>query len=152
MLDPSFFNQWHEKRTSLFVGCQSESLQRIAVSMAADGGFGGDYNGRATLANFGCHGRAGLDYSDDSYMRGVPNKRKCERGRGVAGNDQQVDILRFEKTSGADCVTRDGFRRFGAIRQASRVAEVEVARGQLLGHGLQHGEAADARIENANAR
>src|ERR1035441_5091496 len=64
----------------------------------------------------------------------------------------RIDVLRFKKTRGSDGITRNRFRRLGAIRQAGRVAKIEIMRWQLLGHGLQHGEAADPRIENANAR
>ena len=47
MLDPSFFHQRDKQRARLLVGLQPMLLQRIAISVAADRGFGGDDDGRA---------------------------------------------------------------------------------------------------------
>ena len=71
---------------------------------------------------------------------------------GVAGDHQQVDVLCLEKTRGADGITGHGLRGLGAVGQAGGIAEIQIVSRQLLGHGLQHGKAANAGIEYADAR
>ena len=82
------------------------------------------------LADFGRHGRSGLDHADDRHVRGLLDLRQCQRGCGVAGDHQQVDVLGFEKARRADGVARNRFRRLGAVGQARGVAEIEVVRRQ----------------------
>ncbi len=80
----------------------------------------------------------------------------------MAGSAKAVAVLQaitsrsmfwaFKKTRGADRIAGDGLRGLGAVGQASGIAEIQIVSRQLLGHGLQHGKAANAGIEYADAR
>ena len=77
--------------------------------------------------------------------------RQGQRSRGVARDDQQIDVLGFEKAGSADGVARHRVGGLGSVGQSGSVSKIQIVRRQLLGHGPQHGQAADARVEHSDA-
>src|SRR5450830_499032 len=75
------------------------------------------------------------------------------RRRRVARDDDGLHALLEQK--GGDLVTIPsyGLRRFGTIRHACRVAEVdETLTGKLLHDGVRNGESSESRIEHSDGR
>ena len=106
----------------------------------------------AAAADLGGHGCARFDDADHRNPRYLGDLRQRQSGRSVAGNDQQVDVLGFEKSCRANCVARHGISRLGAIGQAGGISEIEIVSSQLPRHGSEHREPTNSGVENSNAR
>ena len=88
---------------------------------------------------------SGFDYAYDGDRESVLDIFEGEGGGGVAGDDQEFCALFVKELCAGDGVAGDGFAGFGAVGEASGVAEVDVAgAGDQGEQSAEDGEAAEA--------
>src|ERR1019366_7019770 len=97
MVDPALLDQWNEQWTCLLIGRKPAALQRVAISVAADGRLGGDHDGSVLLTYFSGHGGARFNHSKHWHVGGLLDEGQRQGGSGVACDDQQVDLLCFQE-------------------------------------------------------
>ena len=99
--------------------------------------------------------RAAVAPGDDAQHRNrhsILNGVEGQGAGGIAGDHQELRALLVDEELGAlRGVAGDGAARLGTVRQARRVAEEGKARaGEPRDERAQHGEAAEAGIEDAD--
>ena len=134
------------------VGAPRRDARRVLA--AADGPLGAD-DADVTGARR-AQGRLdpGLDHAEDGHVERLPGElERVERpGRGgVAGDDERLDPAGVQVAGHAARVADDRLGAARAVGDAGGVAEVEqVLVRQGLRDGGEHGQPADAGVEDAN--
>ena len=153
---PAFLCQRHEQRTGAggHDRVRPPARDRRLVGATPYRALGGQH-GNAPGAR-GLAGGRGTRFDDALHRHRVELRRqRLQRdGRGrIAGYDQALHATPLQLARGLQRILADRARTLGAVRQARRVAEIdEVLAGQPLDQCAQHGQAADARVENADRR
>ena len=150
---PAFFNEGDEERAGFFEGAKAPGPAGCSVGVALYGGIGGDDE---DVAGFGCSVGglgAGLNDADDGDGRdGFLDGVEGEGTGGVAGDDEVFGALLLDQETGAlGGVAGDGAARLGTVGEAGGVAdEGKVCLWCAGDEGAQHGESAEAGIEDAD--
>ncbi len=147
----TFFHQMHEQRAGLRPHIQAARAQTILIGAAIDGAARSndpDASGSGELAR-GAH--AGIHHAPNRNGHLLRQARERGGRGGVAGDDHGVGPLVHKETGNLPGELFHHRARLTAIGHARRVADVEkIASGKFLAQRLEYGEAADARIENAD--
>ena len=72
--------------------------------------------------------RAGLNYAQHRYRHGSLELRHGQGRGGIAGDDQVLSTMLYEKAGALDGITGDRGLRFGAVGQAGGIAKIKIAR------------------------
>ncbi len=151
MIAPALFGQWNEQGAR---GGRDRHLRRlpvegILVCTGTNGAFGADDSNPSGAAG---QSRADprFDHPENRDRRNLGQGREGVSRSGVAGNHQQPDIVVEEMGCGFEGVSSDGRFGFRTIGEAGRVTQVEIVlTRKSLPKGRQHGQSADARVEDA---
>jgi hypothetical protein len=111
-----------------------------------------DHSDRAAFCGRDSRFRAGLHDTNDRYRRQrFFQCGECHSRGGVAGDDDEFDIVAHERARGLHGVTLDGVRAFGAVRKPRRIPKVHKRLVRQRAHECaHHGQAAHTGIENAD--
>jgi hypothetical protein len=119
--------------------------------VAADRGLGPDDDDFLILADESGGLSSGLYHAYDRHVRCGRDAVKCQCGRGVARNDQQLGSVGFEVVGGFNSITRNGFDRLGAVGKSGGIAKVEIVGvGNQVKSSFTDGKPAAAGIEYAD--
>src|SRR5439155_26716134 len=126
-----------------------ELLDRMEVLLAAHRSLGRDHSDAVVLRRL--HGSLGAwtDDANDGHLEQLPRVVERRGGRRVAGDNNQLDVTRFEVADDVDREAAHLILVARAVRKVEKVRDVDRGlRRQPLADGLEHREAADARIED----
>jgi len=150
---PALFRQRNKERTGqlFYDGLGIQLMYRLCVCEPSRRRFccqnyvpvaaaQADRGGRAWL--YDPYHRQGRQF----FAQNVQRYRRCR----VAGDDQQLNAPGYEVVRRMQCITFDGFRTLGPIRNAGRVTEVDqlFVRQQLM-YRMQNGQPTHAGIKYA---
>src|ERR1700691_6784178 len=124
VLDPPFFDQRHQQRTSFLARIEAPSLKRLEISVAADRSLGPEDTDFPVLADGSRRLSARLN---DAHYRNVGRSRdafKSQRRSRVASDDQQLGSMGFQVMGSLHRITSHGFHRLGTIREPGGIAKV----------------------------
>ena len=120
------------------------SVARTAMGGTHAGGIG---RSRGRDRRLGAGGHDAHDGHRRHLLDHVERERRCR----VARDDDRLHVLVEQESDRAARVAAHRFGRLRAVRKARRVAEVEeVLEGHAPRHRLEHREAADAGVEEAD--
>ena len=152
---PPFFSEWNKQ----WAGSLNHADARVR--------FGNRLRIRATLnGRFRCHHayfvapcnlrRGPCTWSYDAHngdTNSSPDGREREGRRRVAGYDEQLDPVRFEKLGIFDRVTLNRRERLGTVRNACGIAQVNKMLGwKSFVQRAVDCQATDAAVKNANGK
>ena len=152
---PALLGQRHEERTGArhHAGERSQPPQGRLVCARGDGR-GRSQHGDGSAAGPGRRRlRARLDDTDDRNRQRILQDRQAVRRDGVAGDHQRLDAVGDEVPRREQGVAGHHLARARAVGNARGVAEIDgVLVGKPLDERPQHGQTADAAVEDADGR
>src|SRR5574340_1410570 len=150
VVEPAFFYERYEQCAGLRMDARIGRVfvDGARIGIAVDGGGGADAaNFSATARGYG----TGVDYVEHRHRRQVLDHLSCHRRHGVAGDDQQLDLLFQQELRDLGGEVGDSLDRLYAVGHARGVAEIDdVLVGQPFHQRAHNRQPADAGIEYAD--
>ena len=153
-LEAAVLDEGHEERAGLHIdgGVRVVLVDGLLIGAGLDRGVGGDDADLAVLRGLRREAGGRVDDAEDGQVRiGLTDLLFGDGVRRVAGDDDRLDVERAEEPDVGEDVLGDLPFGAGAVGHVGRVAEVDdVFSRHAVDDGLDDGEAADARVEDAD--
>ncbi len=153
-IGPAFLGQRDEQRTGARRDDCARQLpgDRQLVGPAPHRTLGGKHSDATCARRATSSSGAGFEYAEHRHWRKLMRERiECDGRRGVAGDHEALHVALAQQSRRLQRILANRTCALGAVRQPRGVAEVdETFERQALAQRTQHGEAAYARIENAD--
>ena len=152
---PALFHERHEQRTRFSVNGDRRIClgNELLVEAALNSALGCDDADALVLRRLDGHLCARFYHADDREIDLFFDRIECQRTCGVAGDDDCLDLLGFQKVYDLAGITDDGIFRFGTVRHTRGISKIYDSFVGQVSHNLTHyGQSADTGIKDADRR